>query len=97
MTEKNDRMRKTFVGKVISNKMAKTAVVEIERTILHPKYKKVVKRFTRLKAHDQENRCKVGDAVKIIETRPLSKDKHWLVIDVLSSAPQKLKPVEAGE
>lgn len=97
MTEKNDRMKKTLIGKVISNKMAKTAVVEIERTILHPKYKKVVKRFTRLKAHDQENRCKVGDAVKIIETRPLSKDKHWLVIDVLSSAPQKLKPVEAGE
>ncbi|HXN05930.1 MAG TPA: 30S ribosomal protein S17 [Nitrospiria bacterium] len=97
MTEKNDRMKKTLIGKVISNKMAKTAVVEIERTILHPKYKKVVKRFTRLKAHDQENRCRVGDAVKIIETRPLSKDKHWLVIDVLSSAHQKLKPVEAGE
>ena len=86
MTENRaiSKKKKSFVGKVVSNKMDKTAVIEIERTIVHPKYQKVVKRFTRLKVHDQENRCKVGDAVKIIESRPISKEKRWVVETVLN-------------
>ncbi|MHB8482586.1 MAG: 30S ribosomal protein S17 [Nitrospiria bacterium] len=91
------KKKKTFIGKVISNKMDKTAVIEIQRTIVHPQYQKVVKRFTRLKAHDQENKCKIGDQVKIIEIRPLSKEKHWKVIDIISSAPQKAGVAESGE
>ncbi|MBI1822000.1 MAG: 30S ribosomal protein S17 [Nitrospirae bacterium] len=99
MTENKElsKKKKIFIGKVISNKMDKTAVIEIQRTIVHPQYQKVVKRFTRLKAHDQDNQCKIGDQVKIIETRPLSKEKNWKVIDIISSAPQKAKGAEAGE
>jgi len=90
------KKKKLFVGKVISNKMDKTAVIQIERTFLHSQYQKVVKRFTRLKAHDQENKCQVGDQVKIIETRPISKEKHWKVIDIISSVP-KNAGVKSGE
>lgn len=90
------KKKKTFIGKVISNKMDKTAVIQIERTFLHAQYQKVVKRFTRLKAHDQENKCQVGDQVTIIETRPMSKEKHWKVIDIISSIPQK-SGIKSGE
>jgi small subunit ribosomal protein S17 len=98
MTENKteSKKKKTFVGKVISNKMDKTAVIQIERTFLHAQYQKVVKRFTRLKAHDQDNKCQVGDQVKIIETRPMSKEKHWKVIDIISSIPQK-SGIKSGE
>jgi small subunit ribosomal protein S17 len=90
------KRKKSFVGKVISNKMDKTAVIQIERTFLHAQYQKVIKRFTRLKAHDQENKCQVGDQVKIIETKPISKEKHWKVIEIISSVPQN-PSAEAGE
>lgn len=73
--------KKIYTGKVISNKMDKTVVVAVTRLFQHPIYKKTVKRITKLKAHDENNKCKVGDVVKIIETRPLSKEKKWMVID----------------
>lgn len=69
-------------GTVTSNKMDKTVVVQVERLVKHPKYKKYVKQRTRFKAHDEKNACKIGDEVRIIETRPLSKDKRWAVVEV---------------
>lgn len=73
--------KKIYTGKVISNKMDKTVVVAVTRLFQHPVYKKTVKRVTKFKAHDENNRCQVGDMVKIIETRPLSKEKRWMVIE----------------
>lgn len=73
--------KKIYIGKVVSNKMDKTVVVAVTRLFQHPKYKKTVKRVTKFKAHDEKNKCKIGDTVKILETRPLSKDKRWIVID----------------
>lgn len=73
--------KKIYTGKVISNKMDKTIVVAITRLFQHPVYKKTVKRVTKFKAHDEENKCNIGDTVKIIEIRPLSKEKRWAVID----------------
>ncbi|MEW6585654.1 MAG: 30S ribosomal protein S17 [Nitrospirota bacterium] len=73
--------KKIYSGKVISNRMDKTVVVAVTRLFQHPVYKKTVKRVTKFKAHDEQNKCNVGDIVKIIETRPLSKEKRWLVID----------------
>jgi small subunit ribosomal protein S17 len=72
--------KKIYTGKIISNKMDKTVVVGVTRLFQHPVYKKTVKRVTKFKAHDENNKCQIGDIVKIIETRPLSKDKRWLVI-----------------
>lgn len=77
---------KERVGLVISDKMEKTVVVAVENRSPHPKYKKIVVRTKHFKAHDEENSCKVGDRVRIQETRPLSKTKRWKVIDVMSSA-----------
>jgi small subunit ribosomal protein S17 len=73
--------KKIYSGKVISNKMDKTVVVAITRLFQHPKYKKTVKRVTKFKAHVEQNKYNVGDIVRIIETRPLSKEKRWMVID----------------
>lgn len=73
--------KKIYTGKVISNKMEKTIVVAVTRLYQHSKYKKTVKRVTKLKAHDDKNTCQIGDMVKIIETRPLSKEKRWIVIE----------------
>ena len=70
-------MRKTLIGKVVSNKMDKTIVVAIEDSVRHKLYNKIVKRTVKYKAHDEENVCSIGDRVKIMETRPLSKDKRW--------------------
>jgi small subunit ribosomal protein S17 len=78
--------RKEFVGKVISDKMDKTVVVAVERYVPHPLYKKRVKKTTKFYAHDEENKCKVGDVVRIRESRPLSKLKRWVVVEIL---PQK--------
>ena len=72
--------KKIYSGKVISNKMDKTVVVAITRLFQHPVYKKTVKRVTKLKAHDEQNKCNVGDTVKIIEARPQSKEKRWVVL-----------------
>ncbi len=76
-------LRKTRVGKVVSNKMDKTIVVAIEDHVKHPLYKKIVKRTYKLKAHDEENTCNIGDTVKVMETRPLSKDKRWRLVEVV--------------
>lgn len=73
--------KKIYEGKIISNKMDKTVVVAVTRLFQHPVYKKTVKRVTKFKAHDENNKCQIGDVVKIIETRPLSKDKRWLVLE----------------
>ena len=75
-------LKKTRNGKVTSNKMDKTVVVQVERLVKHPKYKKYIKQRTRFKAHDERNACSVGDEVRIVETRPLSRDKRWAVLEV---------------
>ena len=75
--------RKVKIGKVVSNKMEKTIVVAIEYSVKHPLYGKVVKRTYKLKAHDENNVCAIGDKVKVMETRPLSKDKRWRLVEVV--------------
>ena len=79
-------LRKTRVGKVVSDKMDKTIVVAVEDHVKHPLYKKIVKRTYKLKAHDENNECKVGDTVKVMETRPLSKDKRWRLVEIIERA-----------
>ena len=76
-------LRKTRVGKVISNKMDKTIVVAVEDHVKHPLDKKIVKRTYKLKAHDENNECNIGDRVRVMETRPLSKDKRWRLVEVV--------------
>ena len=84
MAERN--LRKTRVGRVVSDKMDKAVVVAIIDNVKHPLYKKIVKRTVRLKAHDENNACKVGDRVEVMETRPLSKDKRWRVVEIIEKA-----------
>ena len=84
MRERN--LRKTRVGKVVSDKMDKTVVVAIEDNVKHPLYKKIIKNTIRLKAHDENNTCGIGDRVLIMETRPLSKDKRWRVVEIIEKA-----------
>ncbi len=79
-------MRKTRVGRVVSDKMDKTIVVAIEDSYRHPLYKKIVKRTYKLKAHDENNECTLGDRVEVMETRPLSKDKRWRLISIVEKA-----------
>ncbi len=79
-------LRKTKVGVVVSNKMEKSIVVAIERRVAHPIYKKYFKKTTKLMAHDEKNECGVGDVVKIMETRPLSKDKKWRLVEIVEKA-----------
>ena len=76
-------LRKTRVGRVVSNKMQKTIVVAIEDNIKHPLYKKVIKKTVKFKAHDENNECRIGDKVEIMETRPLSKDKNWRLVKII--------------
>ena len=86
MSEARISSRKTRVGKVVSDKMDKTVVVAIEDRVAHPLYKKIVGRTHKLKAHDEQNTCGVGDKVKVMETRPLSKDKRWRVVEIIEKA-----------
>ena len=79
-------LRKTRVGKVVSDKMDKTIVVAIEDHVKHPLYKKIVKRTYKLKAHDENNECNIGDTVKVVETRPLSKDKRLRLVEIIEKA-----------
>lgn len=79
-------LRKVRVGKVVSDKMDKTVVVAIEYSEKHPLYKKVMKKTYKLKAHDEANECSIGDKVKVMETRPLSKDKRWRVVEIVEKA-----------
>ena len=79
-------LRKVRTGKVTSNKMDKTVVVAIEEHVKHPRYKKIIKRTYKLKAHDEKNECNIGDTVKVMETRPLSKDKRWRLVEIIERA-----------
>lgn len=79
-------LRKTRTGKVVSNKMQKTIVVAVENHVKHPLYGKIVKRTYKLKAHDENNECNIGDIVKVMETRPLSKDKRWRLVEIVEKA-----------
>jgi small subunit ribosomal protein S17 len=79
-------LRKTRVGKVVSDKMDKTIVVAVETSVKHPLYKKIVKRTYKLKAHDENNECKTGDRVRVMETRPLSRDKRWRLVEIIEKA-----------
>ncbi len=79
-------LRKTRTGKVVSDKMDKTIVVAIQDNIKHPLYGKIVKRTYKLKAHDENNECQIGDTVKVMETRPLSKDKRWRLVEIVEKA-----------
>jgi len=84
VSERN--LRKSRVGKVVSDKMDKTVVVAIIDNVRHPLYKKIIKRTIRVKAHDEKNECGIGDTVSVMETRPLSKDKHWRVSSIIEKA-----------
>ena len=84
MSERN--LRKTRVGVVVSDKMDKTVVIAIEDNVRHPLYNKIIKRTVKLKAHDEENACRVGDRVSVMETRHLSKDKNWRVVSIIEKA-----------
>ena len=86
MEEKRISSRKVRVGKVVSDKMDKTVVVAIEDRVAHPLYKKIVGRTYKLKAHDENNECNIGDIVKVMETRPLSKDKRWRLVEIVERA-----------
>jgi len=79
----NEQKRRAWYGNVVSNKMDKTVVVVVERFVRHPLYQKVLRRVTKLKAHDENNSCNVGDRVRMIETRPISKDKRWRVVQIM--------------
>ncbi len=84
MEERN--LRKTRTGKVVSDKMDKTIVVTVTDNVRHPLYNKIIKRTYKLKAHDEGNQCKTGDTVRVMETRPLSKDKRWRLVDIIERA-----------
>ncbi len=79
-------LRKTRVGLVVSDKMDKTIVVAVQDSVKHPLYKKIIKRTVKFKAHDEENQCRIGDKVEIMETRPLSKDKNWRLVRIIEKA-----------
>ena len=84
MEERN--LRKTRVGVVVSDKMDKTIVVAVKDNVRHPLYSKIIKRTYKLKAHDENSECKTGDTVKVMETRPLSKDKRWRLVEIMERA-----------
>ncbi len=86
MSEETRAFRKTRVGTVVSNKMDKTIVVAIEDSVQHALYKKTIKRTYKLKAHDENNDCGIGDTVRVMETRPLSKDKRWRLVEIIERA-----------
>ncbi|MDR0863146.1 MAG: 30S ribosomal protein S17 [Oscillospiraceae bacterium] len=86
MSEERTSARKTRTGKVVSDKMDKTIVVAVEDRVAHPLYKKIIKRTYKLKAHDELNECGIGDRVRVMETRPLSKDKRWRLVEIIEKA-----------
>ena len=86
MTENTRAFRKTRIGTVVSDKMDKTIVVAVKDSYQHPLYKKTMKRTYKLKAHDENNECGIGDTVEVMETRPLSKDKRWRLINIIEKA-----------
>lgn len=85
-TEITRNARKEIIGKVVSNKMQKTIVVSVERKVMHPKYGKFIKMTSKFKAHDEKNECNINDIVRLMETRPLSKDKRWRLVEIIEKA-----------
>ena len=83
--------KREWVGRVLSNKMNKTVVVAVERSVIHPIYRKVLRRVTKMKAHDEQNVCRIRDRVRLVETRPISKEKHWRVVEVIGSGERAAK------
>lgn len=81
-------MRKVLTGKIVSDKMDKTVVVAVESLVRHPLYQRTIRRTKKFKAHDEENSCRIGDKVRMMETRPLSKEKRWRIIEILERAEQ---------
>ncbi|CCO07808.1 30S ribosomal protein S17 [Desulforamulus hydrothermalis] len=88
MVEQGRNMRKVRQGRVVSDKMEKTVVVAVEDRVRHPLYNRTIRKTKKFKAHDEENSCRIGDIVRIMETRPLSKDKRWRVVEILERAEQ---------
>ena len=86
MNDNRTSSRKTRVGRVVSDKMNKTIVVAVENRVAHPLYKKIIKRTYKLKAHDENNDCGIGDRVRVMETRPISKDKRWRLVEIVEKA-----------
>ena len=86
MENTNRNLRKTRVGKVVSDRMEKTVVVAIEDNVKHPTYGKIIKRTSKVHAHDENNECQIGDKVRIMETRPLSKTKRWRLVEIVEKA-----------
>ena len=86
MAQQKRGLRKTKIGKVVSDKMQKTIVVAVERRVKHPLYGKIINVTYKLKAHDENNECKIGDEVEVMETRPLSKDKRWRLVRIVNKA-----------
>ena len=86
MTENTRAFRKTMIGQVVSDKMDKTIVVAVKDSYQHPLYKKTMKRTYKLKAHDENNECGIGDTVEVMETRPLTKDKRWRLVEIIEKA-----------
>ncbi len=86
MADTNRNLRKIRIGKVVSDRMEKTIVVACEDRVKHPLYGKIIKKTYKLKAHDENNDCKIGDTVKVMETRPLSKDKRWRLVEIIERA-----------
>ena len=86
MSENTRAFRKTRVGQVVSDKMDRTIVVAVQDSVQHPLYKKIVKRTYKLKAHDEKNECGIGDTVKVMECRPLSRDKRWRLVEIIEKA-----------
>ena len=86
MTENTRAFRKTRIGTVVSDKMDKTIVVEIRTRVRHPLYGKIMNRTNKIKAHDENNECGIGDTVRVMETRPLSKDKNWRLVEIVEKA-----------
>lgn len=84
----SESRRRTLTGRVVSNKMQKTVVVVVETTVRHPLYGKTIKARKRYKAHDEDNTCRIGDVVRIVETRPLSKEKNWAVEEIVTRGPE---------
>jgi small subunit ribosomal protein S17 len=85
-TTEERNSRKVIIGKVVSNKMQKTIVVSVERKVMHPKYGKFIKMTSKFKAHDEKNECNMNDIVRVMETRPLSKDKRWRLVEIIEKA-----------
>lgn len=82
----NRKQRKTLFGRVVSDSMDKTVTISVERLVQHPIYKKIIKKTSKIYAHDEDNQCKVGDKVKVMSTRPLSKTKRWRVVEIIERA-----------